>query len=134
MYVVLTTFTFKCTYFLYYVCLCTRGLWPVTYFNSFAAKLNFDVCSYIRWIEYNTIHANAELNLNIFENKYSKDHNFKTNQDFSFKFGPNVIYILQNVLITLTLAIIHQVHVLSHLTFEIFKIFEQIWIFFFFTK
>ena len=61
------------------------------------------MCAPIRWIEYNTVHASAELNLEVFKNKiYSKDHNFKTNQDFSFKFWLNVIYILQNVLFTLT--------------------------------
>ena len=65
------------------------------------------MCAHVRWIEYNTVHASAELNLDVFENKYSKDHNFKTNKDFSFKFGLNVIYILQNVIITLTLAIKH---------------------------
>ena len=54
----------------------------------------------------------AELNFDVLENKYSKYPNFKTNKDFSFKFGLNVSYILQNVLITLTLAIAHQVHVL----------------------
>ena len=56
---------------------------------------------------------------------YSKVHNFKTNKDFSFKFGLNVIYILQNVLITLNLAITHQAHIILDVIFAIFEIFEK---------